>query len=166
MTHTHFLTHACTEPGAMQEKRLRKTLITELSTFKHSTREGSQWWGGEKRAPREGGKEGGRERGKKGVGWVGEERDRVVFWPLRSLIQMLRHEHTDNQASDMDSTKQKKKQQLFLTCFLIVETHADKTNFIPAVCAWTWAHQSGGNVRKIKFTLISLASGGLLTSEW
>lgn len=27
----------------------------------------------------QGGREGGRERGKKGVGWVGEERDRVVF---------------------------------------------------------------------------------------
>lgn len=32
---------------------------------------------------------------------------------------MLRHEHTDNQASDMDSTKQKKKKKTaFLDVFL------------------------------------------------
>lgn len=31
---------------------------------------------------------------------------------------MLRHEHTDNQASDMDSTKQKKKKTAFLDVFL------------------------------------------------
>lgn len=158
MTHTHFLTHACTEPGAMQEKRLRKTLITELSTFKHSTREGSQWWGGEKRAPREGGKEGGR---------VGGGREGSGCFLTSTLIDTDVKAWTHRQSGIRHGFYQaKKKKQLFLTCFLIVETHADKTNFIPAVCAWTWAHQSGRNVRKIKFTLISLASGGLLTSEW
>lgn len=43
-THARALSHTLmhTEPGATEEKRVRKTLITELSTFEHSTREGSR----------------------------------------------------------------------------------------------------------------------------
>lgn len=57
---THARQHTLTEPAAMEEKRPRKTLITELSTFKHSSgKGGSRRWGWKGRVPRENRDEGG-----------------------------------------------------------------------------------------------------------
>lgn len=151
----------------MEEKRLRKTLITELSTFKHSTREGSQWWGGERRVPRERGKEGGR-------GGEGE-RNWVVFWPLRSLIQMLRHGHTDNRASDTDATKlccikKEKKKEKKKTSFLDIFLDHSKPMLTKQIsfqayerCVWTrvcwkqWQH-SENLIHTYFFSLWRLAN--------